>query len=319
MIITESRVRAAGLEAAVRAPSPYNTQPWIFELGPVGVDLYLDEDRVLAVVDTDGREARLACGAAILNFRLAVAAGGWASSADLLPDRTRPELLARLGIGQPRRPRAEEIKLAAAIARRFSNRRPFTEAPVPPHARNAVTAAARAEGANLLLLDEGGTLGTVASLVRRADTVQGEDPAYHRELAEWTSERGGGDGIPAFAGGPRSAGGLLPVRHHGPDSQPERPYERDPVIVALTTPSDGPLSQLRAGLALQRVLLTATELGLSASFLSQPIEIAGIRAELHQVLGAHEHPQSLLRLGYGYPGSPTPRRPLTAVTRRIPL
>jgi nitroreductase family protein len=314
MIVTESDVVTMGLHAAIRAPSPYNTQPWLFDIDDAdGVDLLLDVDRILPVADPDGRQARLACGAALLNFRLAVAAAGRTCVVDLLPDPSRPALLARIGIGARSNATAEQIRLAAAIPRRFSNRRPFVERPVTAQARHALVGAARPDGADLVLVDEVGLLGSIASLIRRADTVQTEDPAFCEESALWIAGHGDDDGVPAFAGGPRSAGGLLPVRHHGPDSQVERPYEQDPVVVVLTTPTDEPLSQVRAGLALQRVLLTATDLGLSASFLSQPMEIAGTRAELRTMLGGDWYPQCLLRLGHGYPGTPTGRRPLSAV------
>ncbi|MCX2951414.1 nitroreductase family protein [Lentzea sp. NEAU-D7] len=43
---------------------------------------------------------------------------------------------------------------------------------------------------------------------------------------------------------------------------------------------DCPLGELQAGQAMQRVLLTATTLGLSASFLSQPVEVRSVREEL---------------------------------------
>lgn len=316
MIMTASDVVTTGLVAAVRAPSPYNTQPWLFDVDDTdaaGMDLLLDVDRVLPVADPDGRQARLSCGAALLNLGLAVAAAGRTCVVELLPDRSRPALLARIGIGAAAQPTDEQVRLAAAIPRRFSNRRPFVQRPVSLQARHALVAAARAEGVDLVLVDEVRLLGSVASLIRRADTIQSDDPAFHEELSDWIASDDDDDGVPAFAGGPRSAGGLLPVRHHGPDAQAERPYEQDPVVVVVTTPVDDPLFQLRAGLALQRVLLTATDLGLSASFLSQPVEIAETRAELRAMLGGDRHPQCVLRLGHGYPGTPTARRPWSAV------
>lgn len=314
MILTDFPVVTTALEAAVRAPSPHNTQPWFFELEPGAVAVHLDEDRVLGASDPDGREARLACGAALLNIELALAAAGRLSDIDLMPDPDRPSLLARVDIGNRHRPSTEELRLAAAIPRRFSNRRPFADQVVPAQVRFAARQAARAEGAGLVLLDEVGRLEAVAALTRRADHLQTHDEAFQAELRAWTRGHGGDDGVPAFAGGPRSSGGLLPVRHFH-DSDAPRSFEQDPLVAVVTTFEDGPLAQLCAGRAMQRVLLTATTAGLSASFYSQPMEIPSTRAELRSLLGGKEYPQTLFRLGYGFPGVPTPRRPLEAVVR----
>ncbi|WP_340687996.1 nitroreductase [Amycolatopsis coloradensis] len=303
------------LEAAVRAPSPHNTQPWFFELEPGAVEVHLDEDRLLRVCDPDGREARLACGAALLNIELTIAAAGRLVETELMPDRGRPSLLARVEIGGRHRPDAEELRLAAVIPRRYSNRRPFADRAVPEGVRTAVRRAALADGAGLVLVDEVGKLEATAALIRRADHVQTQDGAFHEELQAWTRGHGRDDGVPAFAGGPRSAGGLLPVRHFH-DSEAPRPFEQDPVVAVLTTAADGPSAQLRAGRAMQRVLLTATTAGLSASFYSQPMEIPSTRDELRVLLGGSGYPQTVFRLGYGFPGVPTPRRPLETVVRQ---
>ncbi|WP_037305958.1 Acg family FMN-binding oxidoreductase [Amycolatopsis orientalis] len=314
MVLTRSSVVTAALEAAVRAPSPHNTQPWIFELAPDTIDVVLDESRVLGACDPEGREARLACGAALLNLRLAIAAAGRVTDTEFLPERERPSLLARVTIGPRHRPTMTERRLAAAIPRRYSNRRPFSEQPVPRGVRTAVSEAARAEGARLILPAEAGSLEATARLVRRADHLQGLDDDFQEELRAWTRQEAEDDGVPAFAGGPRSAGGLLPGRYVRESGAP-RVFEQDPLVAVLTMPNDAPMSQLRAGCAMQRVLLTATDAGLSASFYSQPIEIAPVRAELRDLLGGTEHPQTVFRLGYGYPGVKTPRRPIEAVTR----
>ena len=59
---------------------------------------------------------------------------------------------------------------------------------------------------------------------------------------------------------------------------------------------------------MQRVLLTATNLGMAASFLSQLIEVKAVRRQVSDLLGGQVHPQVVLRIGFGGPVSATPRR-----------
>jgi nitroreductase len=93
MVATQSPLVASALDAAVRAPSPYNTQPWLFETGPGGIDVVLDEGRVLEVADPDGGEARVACGAGLKNIESTIAAAGHAGQV------LRRVLLAATGAG----------------------------------------------------------------------------------------------------------------------------------------------------------------------------------------------------------------------------
>jgi hypothetical protein len=60
-------------------------------------------------------------------------------------------------------------------------------------------------------------------------------------------------------------------------------------------------------------LLTATDGGLATSMISQPIEVPGAREQLRRSLGRSGTPQMAVRIGYGHPGSPTPRRDLDDV------
>src|SRR5690242_4716936 len=71
------RLRAA-LGYAVLAPSSHNTQPWRFALREDSVEVYADRSRALRVVDPDGRELAISCGAALFHLRLAMRALGYA-------------------------------------------------------------------------------------------------------------------------------------------------------------------------------------------------------------------------------------------------
>ena len=86
-------VQTAGL-----APSVHNTQPWRFVERSDGLELRADASRRLAVLDADGRQLHLSCGAALLHARLAARALGLDVEVQLLPDPDDPERLADLRI-----------------------------------------------------------------------------------------------------------------------------------------------------------------------------------------------------------------------------
>jgi nitroreductase len=314
---TTDAVIQQAVRAAIRAPSVHNTQPWRFVVASPLVEVHLDRERVLPVADPGAREARMSCGAAVFNLRLAIEAVGRGAVVDLLPDPTRPDFLAVLRVSGARPATPEQTTLVQAVPRRVTNRHPFTDRAVPPAHRHALACAAEAERAHLAVLDTPKKLDTFATLLRRADHLQEEDPAFQHELRAWADRNSDGaqDGVPRSAGGPRSTGGsLLTLRQFHPETTVERPFEREPMVVMLTTHGDTPRDHLRAGMALQRVLLSATVLGLSVSFLSQPVEVPATRTALRTLLDVPGQPQTVLRVGYGHPVGRTPRRPVDAVT-----
>jgi hypothetical protein len=68
-------------------------------------------------------------------------------------------------------------------------------------------------------------------------------------------------------------------------------------LLLLTTTDDSPLGWLRAGEALERIWLTATDRGYALSLLTQVVEVPGTREQLRAELGLISHPLILLRVG----------------------
>ena len=306
---------AGCLVAAVAAPSLHNSQPWRFEPHDGGVDVLADRDRQLPVTDPAGRELTMSVGAAVFNLRVAVLAHGRLPLLTLLPDPGRPDLLARLTFGPRVASDATVRLLHQAIPRRHSNRRPFREIPVPPPVLAELVAAARAEHGLLTALS-GPVRDRVLDLVRTGERQRRNDPEYWIELDRWTREAPGRrDGIPPAAFGPWPTLRRVPVRDFGllrvTPRRGVREFEHEPVVVVLHSFGDRPRDWLRSGMALQRVLLTATVRGLASTLMTQPLELPRLRAGLSDT-GGHTA-QAIIRIGYGPPSTPTPRRSLAEV------
>ena len=304
------------LAAAVAAPSMHNTQPWRFRVRRTAntIELRADPARMLRYSDPRGRALHIACGAALFNLRLAAAVAGRQPVVQLLPDPGQALLLATVSLAGRYHAQPAELELHAAITRRHTNRGPFSGRPVPPGVLAELAEAAELEGAVLHILDHGETI-RVLHLVQDAEREQLADPAYRAELAEWAGGARDREGIPDSALGPRSPDSPTPVRDFTPGRSSPPSYawfEETPQLAVLSVHFGGKADWLRAGQAMQCVLLTATNRGIAATPLTQPLETADAWLVRDPRSGS-EQPQMILRIGYGLPVQPAPRRPVPEV------
>ncbi|GAA2570102.1 nitroreductase [Pseudonocardia hydrocarbonoxydans] len=267
------RVTAATVLA--HAPSVHGTRPWRLETHGTGLALRTDPRQRLLATDPDSRDLRLSCGAALLTLRLAVAAQGVRTVVTLLPDPARPRIVATLYPAGVVQPTSDETALFAAVPHRRSHRVPFAPRRVSAAHRLLLRRAAEVEGAWLHAVDEPDERRRVRDLLLQAHRHQWVDPGFRAEWRSRTPE---------------------PVQ---PGDRPAR-TDTDPsaLLLVLGTRHDLPVAQLRAGQALQRVLLTATALGLVSSVLSAATEVRVSREVLGRMYGPGLHPQIIVRVGH---------------------
>jgi nitroreductase len=304
--------------AATAAPSIHNTQPWLFRVRGEAVDVLVDPSRRLPAADPHGREMHVSVGAAVFNLVVAVRARGRQAHVMLMPDPVRSDVVARVRLGREATPPASALALAEAISRRHTNRRPYQDRPVPADVLADLSLAAQREGVDLLAADPA-LRAAVWSLIRTADNALRDAHAYRAELAAWTTPGGAvgrRDGVPRQAFGPRDLRQAIPLRDFGLGNGAPTvtvPFEPDPTLLLLFTAQDTPAYWVTAGMALQRVLLTATVRGLAATPLSQVVEVPRLRALLADP-ASDRVLQTVLRVGYPATRSlATPRRPVDDV------
>jgi hypothetical protein len=302
---------------AVLAPSSHNTQPWLFKPGDDCLELYADRTRSLPVVDPADRALTMSCGAALFCLRLGLRHFGYAGEIQVLPEPGDADLLARVRLGEPRQPHAEDEALFQAIRLRHTHRLPFEDRPLEERLLKALQQVAAAEGALLCPVSGDAQRAAVAELVVEGDEIQMADPVFRRELAAWLrpNQSGEGDGIPGYAFGFNSLTSLLipPLVRTLDLGRQQSGKDRElvlaaPALAVLVTEADAPRHWLSSGQALAHVLLRGTMEGAAASFLNQAVEVPELRPRLAATLGVGGYPQLLFRLGYATPVLPTPRR-----------
>jgi hypothetical protein len=305
--------------SAARAPSVHNTQPWRFLVGQETVELWCDPARKLRT-DPVGREMLISCGAALFGLRLAMRSLGRQPVVELLPDPAQLRLLAQVRAGRAAPAEKWNSRLLEAIPHRHTHRGPFMPGPLPAGLLAGLQHEALAEGATLALVGAGlpyQRLAVIVSAARRGDL----DPWARAEIRRWTRRPGSTsrDGVPAlaFTGGEDPRDGVLPQRDFdlGRDLGQLRPGEVSPPVTAvLLTARDGRADWLRAGQALQRLLLRAATSWVFASLHTQPLENAATRDLIQERLSLPGRPQMVMQLGRAATTAATARRPAGELT-----
>jgi nitroreductase len=273
---------------AMLAPSPHNTQPWLFRADHRGLTIAADQARALPVADPAGRARAISLGCSAMSALVAAAAAGLGPVLEI----GDWQVLIRLGdAGEGANPLL--AGLFPALAARVTDKRGYPPDQVDPPDLPLP------DGIVVHYLAEPEARQQIGRLHRQAVAELAATTAFGRELAGW---------LRADPADPRRDGMALPLPPAAAASV-IKALGAGPVLGLLTCAAPGPQSWIRAGLAWQRLALTAHLDGLATAPLTAVAENAVTCQAATALVAPGQHLLMLFRLGKS-PGplAPTARR-----------
>lgn len=162
---------------ALRAAPLLDGRPWRWRLHDGVAELWADRVQPLGPADP---MPVVVCGAALQQSRIALAAAGWESTVDRLPDPHQPGFVALLRRGGPRAARSADAQTyRAVLAGPGGHPAAALPHPAPPSTLYRLRDTAERSGAGLRLLGPGES-GVLASLGTAADRRAGHAILYAR-------------------------------------------------------------------------------------------------------------------------------------------
>lgn len=299
-------VVASMLDAATRAYSPQNSQPWRFTLAPDGVYAGLDGRRCFPRIDPRGRLGWVALGAAVENARIAALAAGvnvdvvWQTTPREGPpaDDDWPIRLAFLP-GQPPPSAAADTALAPAIERRRTYRGRMSAVPV---AQSTLSAAARAAlpSTRIFEVDPRRRVAVLQIMQRGLAAMIGDGRRrreWQRWYRPWPWQSDTDDGLRSVdlgLGGWRAriypfllappVGAVFGAPRRQADNIRALASAGGTMVLGVAE-RDDPIGWFTGGRGWQRAALVFASAGLVTHVVSAPLDVAGPESDLRTLFG----------------------------------
>lgn len=314
------------LEAAARAPSAHNTQPWVLSWREDELRIRLDRERMLPAADPEGSDAVHSLGAVIENLLLTLSQlgleGQYLVNGECESD---PVVMLRWRKSDGPRP---DPSLYRMIPIRSTVRLRYFREPIPEAVLDNITRAAQSPSRLYVLTNER-AIDEVRSLAALASARLLENEDYSRELYRWlrfshrhpdwyrdglNSECMGWNAItgavcrhllkPAAV---RMLARLHLSRWLYANANQQAPFA--PALCLLTTSDVTCRGRVDAGRSLQRTWLTAAKHGLVTHPLSAAVDYKQFRPRVFQLFGVAEGEVhvNLFRLGRSGKAPRSPR------------
>lgn len=315
--MTLDRNLAEILNYSLCAPSVHNTQPWKFEVRAGGFRVHRDQSRALQYADPTGREYAMSLGTFLETVRCVARATGHTASFSVPQNDGPVEVMITHGPN----PIIEEQRNLVGVLERRSNRFFFDpDRSIESSVYDKLSSVPADDGVEVVWIEEMTTRKRVAHVLERAIYETFSDKKFCAELAHWlphnwTSRR---DGMPGYVNAtPLLISFLRPFALHHLDVRPRhskeafKQYLEAPLLAVIAVGRDEFPDWVRAGVALQKLWVTATLLGLQVSVTAATTEIDEYRQELKSTARLAGLPMLVMRFGYCKIIPPhSPRRPI---------
>jgi len=301
------------------APSSHNTQPWLFLISDNAIEVHGNEERKLRASDPDNRQFFVSIGCAIENILVAADYYGLHPAVAYFPDPADPLYAAKISFSNFAAARHESNDhLIFEITRRTANRELFGERPIPDDFLEKIRSMNN-ESLSSCIVHEPAVKKEITAVAVDATVAAMRDKAFCGELSQWMkpSLSKYHDGMPGYnIGIPWPLSFIFGfVIRHGNVAEMQRKaigkmLEKTPVMVAIATKENTPMTWLETGRTLERIWLEASKRGISMGIIAAPVQIGDFYLRLQSALKTSLRPQAFFRIGYS--GTTRPKSPRLA-------
>ncbi len=318
------------LQAAIRAPSAHNSQPWRFSIDDEAIRLVWDEQRRLPNGDPTGSYLAIGLGAVAESLSIALAANDVACDTRIEWDwDTRQAATIELARGSM--PTAD-TNLASHIQQRRTTRLPFTDQRVGATDLDVLAADIERNGCALNVVQESRRLRAIADAIGEGTARNFANERVFTEFHKWlrSSENARSDGLTFDAlelHGVRGTVARIALRpssmgilrrtgiHRLIASEQTRLARSTRTFCLVIAPDSSPEGMFQAGRAIQRMWLRATALGLRVHPMTAALDHIETKRALADAFAiSFDTPIAIcFRIGHGPAGTPSRRLPLDQV------
>lgn len=291
------------VDAARRAPSGGNVQPWRFEADGDEVRFFLRPEQT-SMMDVQYRGSYVAIGAALFNARVAAAAMNRLGPVRLFPDPSQPEHIATMQLGD-----ASDFEIGSLdsyVSTRTTNRRIGAASEIPERDVQMLARGVEQEGARLRFVAQPELMNDFAELLADCDRLRFLIPSVHHQMMgelRWPGRDSLEEGLDVrtLEMGPTEFAavellGRADVMEHLGDwragqalgARTRAAVRASSALAAITIPRSDPTWYVRGGAAVERFWLATEKLGLAVQPVSPLFVFANGEGDLVQ-LGGERH------------------------------
>ncbi len=311
------------VQAAAKAPSGHNTQPWLFGIKDNYITIYPDMSESLPVVDPDNRELYISLGAAIKNLCLEASRLGYESvvAIDKVENKITIELIRSYNLNIN--------TLSNYIDKRQSNKQVYNYQTISSDKIEILKNTPLSQSTNLYIISrEEPLFAELREYIRKGNEIQMNDKDFKDELIDFMrfnkkeiKKKPSGlayyiIGSPAL---PRCIAKPIVKSFLNPSAQNKSDLKKidSSSHLALFTIKKNTIEEwINVGQDLQHFLLETSNLGISNAYMNQPCEVAELATNMqkHISLINNEYPVLLLRIGYTDTTAPySPRKSIESI------